>query len=189
MLTLSLLRRCLCPAAASLFLSVSPSLQARLGETEPQAKARYGNPVEGLLVATDKPLLPGSRELVYNFQGWRIRSAFVNGVTHRIEYAKIPEGGAAKPLTDPELEALLEAEKGAYKWREQKPRTGYDALNQLQEALAGKTWERSDHADAKLLLRLVFVAQSKDAEKLEKDLAKKAGKAAPAAESAKVPKF
>lgn len=191
MLPLSDLRPLLWITLASMALALPASVEARLGETEQQAKARYGEPVEGLLMATDKPLLPGSKELVYNFQGWRVRSAFVNGVTHRIEYAKIPDGGA-KPLTDAELEALLEAEKGAYKWREQKPRTGYEALNQLQEALAGKAWERSDHADARLLLKLVFVAQSKDAEKFEKELAKKAGKAAAAptgAGAGKLPKF
>ena len=183
----SMRHRRLWSAIACLLLATPFSLQARLGETEQQAKARYGDPVDGLVGANDKPLLPGSKELAYNFQGWRVRSAFVNGVTHRIEYAKIPEGGTPKPLTDQEVEALLEAEKGTYKWREQKPRTGYEALNQLAETFSGKTWERSDHADAKLLLKLLFVAQSKDAEKLEKDLAKKVGKATPV--PSKVPKF
>ena len=186
----SLRFRCLRPlfsAIACLLLPMLPSIHARLGETEQQASARYGDPAEGLVGAGDKPLLQGSKELAYNYQGWRIRAAFVNGVTHRIEYAKIPEGGTPKQLTDPEVEALLEAEKGTYNWRERKPRTGNEALNQLAETFSGRTWERSDHADAKLLLRLVFVAQSKDAEKLEKDFAKKAGKATPA--PAKVPKF
>jgi hypothetical protein len=168
-------------------LAIPCSLLARLGETEEQSKARYGDPVEGLLGANDKPLIPGSKELVYNFEGWRIRAAFVNNATQKIEYVKIPENGQLKPLTDQEVEALLEAEKGTYKWREQKPKTGYDALNKLKEAFDGRTWERSDHADAQLLAKLLFVVQSRDAEKLGKELAKKTGKATPA--PAKVPKF
>jgi hypothetical protein len=181
----------MCPLRISLLicsllsLTSSPT-QARLGENEAQSKARYGEPNAGLIAATDKPLIPGATELAYNFQGWRVRAAFVNGVTHRIEYVKIPEGGQVKPLTDAEVEAVLEAEKDKYKWREDKPRTGYKALNDLKEAFEGRRWERSDHADAILKLKILLVLQSKDAEKLEKQLAK-SPKATTA--PANVPKF
>lgn len=163
------------------------SAHARLGENESQSKARYGEPNAGLIGANDKPLIPGATELAYHFQGWRVRAAFVNGVTHRIEYVKIPENGQVKPLTDAEIEAVLEAEKDKYRWREEKPRTGYQALNELKEVFEGRRWERSDHADATLKMKLLFVLQSKDAEKLEKQLAKTAAKATPA--PGKVPKF
>ncbi len=167
---------------------LAPVAQARLGESEQQAKARYGEPVEGLLGPNDKPLIPGSNELAYNFEGWRIRAAFVNGVTHKIEYVKIPDGGKVKPLTEGELQTLLDAEKGAFKWREQKPRTGHQELNKLKEMFDGRAWERSDHAEARLLLNLLLVVQSREAEKLEKELAKKAGKMATPVPQ-KVPKF
>lgn len=169
-----------------LFFS-SSSARARLGETEDQSKARYGEPAEGLIGPTDKPLMPGAKELAYNFEGWRIRAAFVSGVAHKMEYVKIPENGQLKPLTEAEVQALLEAEKGTYKWREQKPRTGFVELNKLKEAFDGKVWERSDHADAKVVANLLLVVQSRDAEKLEKELAKKGVKTTPA--PANVPKF
>jgi hypothetical protein len=162
------------------------SVHARLGENEAQSKTRYGEPNVALIGANDKPLIPGATELAYNFQGWRVRAAFVNGVTHRIEYVKIPDGGQIKPLTDAEVEAVLEAEKDKYRWREDKPRTGHQVLNDLKEVFEGRRWERSDHADAVLKLKILLVVQSKDAEKLEKQLAK-SGKATPAPGA--VPKF
>ena len=171
----------------ALVILCTASAYARLGETEEQSRIRYGEAVEGLVGPNDKPLISGAKELAYNFQGWRIRAAFANGVTHKIEYVKIPDGGTLKPVTDEEVQALLEAEKGTYKWREQKPRTGNDGLDKLKETFDGKIWERSDHADAKLVMKLILVVQSRDAEKLEKELAKKAGKAAPV--PPKVPKF
>ena len=161
-------------------------VHARLGESEAQSKARYGEPNPALIAATDKPLISGATELAYNFQGWRVRAAFVNGVTHRIEYVKIPEGGQVKPLTDAEVEAVLEAEKDKFRWREEKPRTGHQVLNELKEAFEGRRWERSDHADAVLKLKILLVLQSKDAEKLEKQISK-TGKATPAPGG--VPKF
>jgi hypothetical protein len=165
---------------------LSPSY-ARLGENEAQSKTRYGEPNADLISANDKPLIPGATELAYNFQGWRVRAAFVNGITHRIEYAKIPEGGQLKPLTDAEVEAVLAAEKDKYKWREDKPRTGYQVLNDLKTAFDGRRWERSDHADAVLKLKILLVVQSKDVEKIEKQLTKAPVKATPAPPG--VPKF
>jgi hypothetical protein len=164
-----------------------PLAHARLGENEAQSKARYGEPNSDLISANDKPLIPGATELAYNFQGWRVRAAFVNGITHRIEYVKIPDGGQLKPLTDAEVEAVLTAEKDRYKWREDKPRTGYQVLNDLKTTFDGRRWERSDHADAVLKLKILLVLQSKDAEKLEKLLAKAPAKAPPAPGT--VPKF
>lgn len=82
---------------------------------------------------------------------------------------------------------MLEAEKDKFRWREEKPRTGHQVLNELQETFDGRRWERSDHADAVLKLKVLFVLQSKDADKLEKQLAKNAGKATPA--PGNVPKF
>jgi hypothetical protein len=171
-----------------MFAAVSlSSAQARLGEDEAQSKARYGEPNAALISANDKPLIPGATELAYNFEGWRVRAAFVNGITHRIEYVKIPENGQLKPLSDAEVEAVLSAEKDKYRWREDKPRTGHQVLNELKEAFDGRRWERSDHADAVLKMKILLVVQSKDAEKLEKQLAKNPSKPAPAPGT--VPKF
>jgi hypothetical protein len=168
------------------FLLVCAAAHARLGENEAQSKARYGEPADGLIGATEKPLMLGAKELAYNFEGWRVRVAFAGGVTHRIEYVKLPDNGQTKPLTEAEVQAVLAAEAGKAKWREEKPRTGYDSLNKLQTAIDGRKWERTDHALANLKLNLVLTLQSRDADKLEKKLAKTTG-ATPAPGAA--PKF
>ena len=169
-------------AAALLSLALATSAHARLGENEPQSKARYGEPVPEMIGGNEKPLMLGAKELAYNFQGWRVRAAFVGGTTHRIEYIKI-ENNQPKAMTEEELQAVLEAEAGKYKWREDKPRTGYDSLNKLATAVDGRKWERSDHALASLKMNLVLTLDSKDADKHEK----KAAKATPA--PATKPKF
>lgn len=155
------------------------TLQARLGENEAQAKARYGESVPELIGPNEKPLIPGGKEAAYHFQGWRVRAAYLNGVTHRIEYIKLPENGQTKPITEEELQAVLEAEAGKFKWHEEKPRTGYESLNKLQTAVEGRKWERTDHALASLKLNLVLALESRDAEKLEKKAAKTPAKASP----------
>lgn len=176
-----------CTLIGLIFAAAFSSANARLGENESQSKDRYGEPNAGLIGANDKPLIPGATEFAYNFEGWRIRAAFVNGITHRIEYVKIPENGQLKPLTDAEVEAVLGAEKDKFRWREEKPRTGHQVLNELKEAFEGRRWERSDHADAVLKMKILLVVQSKDAEKLEKQLSK--GPLKPAATPGAVPKF
>ncbi len=151
--------------------------QARLGETEAQSKVRYGEPNPDLIGPNDKPLMNGATEQAYLFQDWRVRAAFVNGTTVRIEYVHVPDG-MPKKLTAAEIETILEAEKGGkYAWREQKPRTGYKELNVLKTLFEGRTWERSDHAEAKLIAELVLVLETRDADRLEKKLAEQTGKA------------
>lgn len=156
----------------SLILAGSLASYARLGENEAQSKARYGEPNPALISGLDKPLIPGATECVYAYQGWRVRVAFVNGVTHRIEYVKALQDGGLKEISESDLQALLDAEKDKYKWREDKPRTGYPILNELKTAFGARRWERSDHADATLIGKIMLVVQSRDVERLEKQLAK-----------------
>ena len=175
-------------ALASLSTLFATAVFARLGENEAQSQTRYGTQHPELSGPGDKPLLPGAREIVYDFNGYRIRAAFVNGVTVRIEYLHLPENGALKPLTEPELKAILEGEKGAFAWREEKPRTGNAGLNALETMAEGRKWERSDHARATLKLNLVLELEAKDAELLAKKLAKSPGSGAKAT-PANLPKF
>ena len=169
-------------SAALVFSAVCfvPSLScARLGETEAQAQARYGEPAPQYAAPTDKPLLPGAKEVIYFFQGWRIRSAFVGGTTARIEYVHLPEGAGVAPVSEAEAKVILDAEKGKYSWREQKPKTGYKELNALKTLFEGRVWERSDHALATIKANVVMVIESRDADALEKKLAKEQGKTKP----------
>ena len=152
---------------------------ARLGETEAQSQARYGEPTPQYASPTDKPLMTGAKEVVYFHQGWRVRAAFANNVTVRIEYAHVPEGGIPKNIGEAEAKAILDAEKAAYGWREQKPKTGDKNLNALKTLFDGRNWERSDHALATLKLNLLLVLESRDADTIEKKLAKQTGAAKP----------
>ena len=163
----------------SALLPFAPSASARLGDTEAQAQARYGEPTPQYASPTDKPLMAGAKEVIYFFQGWRVRSALANNVTVRIEYAHVPEGGAPKNISDAETKAILDAEKATYSWREQKPKTGDKNLNALKTLFDGRNWERSDHAMATLKLNLLLVLESRDADMIEKKLAKQAGAATP----------
>jgi hypothetical protein len=171
--------------AALAMLSVIPSATARLGETEAQSQTRYGAPKPELIGASEQPLMVGAKEAAYESSGWRIRVAFVNGVAVRMEYAKIPDASGLKKLTDDEVQTVLQAEKGTLSWREEKPRTGFAGLNQLQTALEGKVWERSDHAMARFKAGLILVVESRNADDLEKKQAKQAAKSTPAATTAK----
>lgn len=170
-------------------LLLSSSALARLGETEAESTKRYGAPTTTLAAPTDKTLLEGAKEVTYSYEGWRVRVAFLNGKAARMEYAKLPEGGALKKLSETEVNAILEAEKGqnSFRWKEEKPRTGFEGLNKLQTAVQGRRWERSDHAIAKLLFDLVVVLEGREVEAYEKKLARQSGaqpKATPA-----IPRF
>jgi hypothetical protein len=165
-------------AAALLFQAgFAEQAQARLGETEAQCQARYGVPDPGLIGANEGPLMAGSRELAYNYQGWRIRAAFFNGTVIREDYVKIPDAGGLKKIEEAEVLAVLDAEKGTFNWREEKPRLGNDGLNALKTVFDGRTWQRSDHAVAKFKAGLVLVVETHEAEAVEKRLAKQGGKA------------
>ena len=162
-------------------VSFCHSATARLGETEAQSRARYGEPRPEYSGPADKPLMPGAKEVTYYFQGWRVRAAFVNDATVRVEYVHVPEGATPKKIDDADARTILDAEKATYSWREQKPRTGDKNLNALKALFEGRVWERSDHAMAALKANLLLVLESRDAASIEKKLAKQAGSAKPGA--------
>lgn len=162
-------------AAIVAAVSFSPlSALARLGETEAQSQARYGDPVEGLVGGDEKPLMPGAVERAYNFQGWRVRAAFAGGTTVRIQYVHI-ENSAPKKLSEAETKALLDAEKGKYAWREERSKNVGIAA-ELEKAIKSgfnlAKWERTDHAKAELVLGVAMQFETRDADTIEKKLAK-----------------
>lgn len=148
---------------------------ARLLETEGQSQIRYGQPREDLTGPNDKPLIVGAVEKAYEYQGWRIRAAFVGGYCHRIEYAHLPVDGQLVQITDAEVAKVLEAEKGKYSWKEEKSKMPLhlkDIEKGIQKAFKINKWVRNDKAKAESALGLVLKIESKDAEDLEKKLAK-----------------
>ena len=179
--------RILSSLSAVLFFTAALPLHARLGETEAQSQQRYGAPAPELIGPTDKPLLAGAKEVAYNFQGWRVRAAFVTGITARIEYVHLPENNVPKPVSEAEIEAVLDGEKGKFVWKEEKPKTGNKGLDALKTMFDGRKWERSDHALASLKANLLLTLELHEVEAYEKKMAKppKTGGPAPAG----VPKF
>ena len=162
-----------------IILAARPA-HARLGETEAQSQARYGAPVDGLVGADEKPLLPGAVERAYNFESWRVRAAFVAGATVRIQYVHI-ENGAPKKFSEAEMNALREAEKGKFAWREERSKNTGIASEFEKAIKAGfsiNKWERTDHAKAELVLGIALQFSTHDADEMEKKLAKAAGKGA-----------
>lgn len=166
---------------------------ARLGETESQSQARYGEPVEGFVGGDEKPLMPGAVERAYNFQGWRIRAAFAGGTTVRIQYVHI-ENNAPKKLSEAETKTLLDAEKGKFAWREERSKNVGIAA-ELEKAIKSgfnlAKWERTDHAKAELVVGVAMQFETRDADTIEKKLAKSAGAQKPAAvkPAPPIPKF
>ncbi len=153
---------------SALLLGAAFPLHARLGETEAQSQQRYGVPAPELVGPTDKPLLEGAKEVAYNFQGWRVRAAFINGTTARIE-------------------AILDGEKGKFSWKEDKPKTGNKGIDALKTMFEGRKWERSDHAQASLKANLLLTLEVHEVEAYEKKLAKQPKTGTPGGPG--VPKF
>jgi hypothetical protein len=164
---------------------ISAPAHARLGETEAQSTARYGEEKPELIGASEKPLLEGAKQVAYLFEGWRIRVAFLNDAAVRLEYLHLPDASGPKKIADNEIETILDAEKGRFNWREEKARTGSKDLNALKTMFEGRKWERSDHALAQLVGDIVLTVQSRDVDdhekkKLGKQSGKPPGKATPA---------
>jgi hypothetical protein len=179
--------------AIALSFTAATSVHARLGETEGQSQTRYGQPREDLSAPTDQPLLPGAIEKTYEYQGWRVRAAFAGGTCVVIEYAHIPEGGVPKPIKDEEITAILEAEKGKSRWKEEKikaPGPYADIAKGIKGALKLNKWERTDGATAELALGLVLKLKDRSADDWEKRLAREAAKQAekPGAQKPGAPK-
>lgn len=179
--------RALCCLGAAATTFWPNGVQARLGETEAQTQARYGAPTPELASPLDQPLLAGAKTVIYHFGEWRVRVAFLKDAAARLEYVHLAESNAPKAVTEPEIKAVLDAEKAGYVWREVTPRSGYKELDALQAA-GGRRWERSDRALAQLRLGLLLVLQTRDVEAYEKKLSQAPAGAIPATTPA-TPKF
>jgi hypothetical protein len=182
--------------SAAIIIGLAGNGYARIGETETQSQARYGQAREDLTGAGDKPLLSGAVEKCYEYQGWRVRAAFAGGACQVIEYAHIPENGVPKQISDAEVAAILEAEKGKSRWKEEKikaPGPYADIAKGIKGAFKLNKWERTDGAVAEFALGLVLKISDRNADDWAKRLAREAGKRDPKAGPTKpgepVPKF
>ena len=138
----------------------SSSVYARLGETAVQFANRYGAPKDGPASQINDrnfPLIEGAIHHIYEYQGWKIRAAFVqvDGPAVRVEYSKILKGGVNARVEDYELQAVMTANAPAgYVWKEiayNNPDLPNKRLEKFSQALGGaimgeKMWQRSDGA-------------------------------------------
>lgn len=132
--------------------------QARIGETAIQFADRYGAPKDTSSTAiTDRnsPLIQGATHHTYDFQGWKIRAAFLrlDGPAVRMDYSKIPGGGSSVQIQDYELQAIVTANTPAgTSWKEimyNNPDVTSNAVTRLvqayfADAIGEKMWQRSD---------------------------------------------
>src|SRR4051794_18677187 len=97
-----------------LFLASAASANARIGDTPIQFADRYGRPKDTSLTAiSDKtsPLLEGAIHHTYEYQGWRIRAAFIqlDGPAVRMDFQKLSGPGVSPVIQDYELQAIAAA--------------------------------------------------------------------------------
>src|SRR3954471_12864986 len=80
--------------AIFLSLIMMAKAQARIGETPLQFIDRYGAPKDtpsSKILDKNSPLIEGAIHHVYEYQGWKIRAAFlqVDGPAVRMDYSKM----------------------------------------------------------------------------------------------------
>jgi len=85
--------RCLLVVSfAAVTLCSANRSDARIGETTLQCVARYGPPKDtpsSKMMDKNSPLLEGAIHHIYEYQGWKIRAAFLqlDGPAVRVEYS------------------------------------------------------------------------------------------------------
>lgn len=147
--------------ASVLFLVLSltaATAKARIGETSIQFFNRYGAPIDTLSSKTidkNSPLVEGAIHHTYEYQGWKIRTAFLkpDGPAIRMDFQKM--SGAANGITiqDCELEAIkmvntplgMNWSPMAYD-NPDSPDTGPAKSGQSFVAVGHKIWRRTDGA-------------------------------------------
>jgi hypothetical protein len=142
--------------AIFLSLIVTLTARARIGETVIQFVDRYGPPKDtpsSKILDKNSPLLEGAVHHVYEYQGWKIRAAFLqlDGQAVRLDYSKL---GPDVMIKDYELQAIMTANTPAGMiWA----RMAYDNPDSPNKGLAKafegfvvgtaqKMWRRSDGA-------------------------------------------
>jgi hypothetical protein len=142
------------------FSVLSSSAFARIGETPIQFADRYGRPKDTNLTAiVDKnsPLLEGAVHHTYEYQGWKIRAAFLrlDGPAVRMDFQKLSAPGVSPAVQDYELNAIMTANTPAgMTWKPMaydNPDSPNKGIGKLFEGMilgmAGqKMWQRTDGA-------------------------------------------
>ena len=143
-----------------LLLLFAASSQARIGETSLQFVDRYGGPKDtSSTKISDKhfPLVEGAIHHTYEYQGWKIRAAFLqlDGPAVRMDFQKLSGAASGVTIKDYELEAIMTANTPAgMTWKHllyDNPDSPNGPLGKLGEAyfanaMGQKMWQRTDGA-------------------------------------------
>ena len=184
-------------AALFLPLILVTSVEARIGETSLQFIGRYGAPKDtpsAKSMDNNSPLVEGAIHHVYEYQGWRIRAAFLqlDGPALRMDYSKIPKAGISATIKDYELEAIMTANTPAgTTWSSiaydnpDSPNQGLAKAVEAFVAAGQKMWKRTDGAILWLRSNLIVRLELPAARQYEANLKAEKDQKARAA----VPKF
>jgi len=172
----------------------APSAEHRLGGTAAQFAAWYGAPNDSPGLDTNFPLLNDAIHHSYEYEGWRIRAAFLppDGPAVRMEYSKVIKAGVNATIQDYELQAIMAANTpvGAT-WKEvmyNNPDSPNKGLSKVFEGyfagvIGEKMWRRSDGAmlwlRSKLIARLELPAAHEYEAKLKAEKEQKARQSVP----------
>lgn len=133
----------------------SPPAFARIGETTLQFVARYGPPKDtpaSKIMDKNMPLVERAIHHVYEYQGWKIRAAFLqlDGPAVRMDYSKL---GSDIVIKDYELNAIIVANTPAgTTWtpmaydNPDSPNKGFAKAAEGFIAVGQKMWRRTDGA-------------------------------------------
>jgi hypothetical protein len=170
----------------SLFFCVAivTSAEARIGETPIQFADRYGRPKDTNLTAiVDKtsPLVEGAVHHTYEYQGWKIRAAFLelDGPCIRMDFQKTSAAASGIVIRDNELQAIASANMPAgMTWKSimydnpDSPAKGIGKLFEgfIMSAAGQKMWQRSDGAILSLRSNLIVRLELPSARQHEEHL-------------------
>jgi hypothetical protein len=175
-------------------LAVTATAEARIGETAIQFVDRYGAPKDtatSKMMDKNSPLLEGAIHHFYEYQGWKIRAAFLqlDGPVVRMDYSKL---GTSPRIQDYELQAIMKANSPAgYVWKEipyNNPDLQSKGLTKLVQSyfagtLGEKMWQRSDGVilwlRSHLVVRLELPAAREYEAKIKRDKEQKARASVP----------
>lgn len=169
-----------------LFLSliVAASAFGRIGETPIQFADRYGRPKDTNLTAiTDKssPLVEGAVHHTYEYQGWKIRAAFLqlDGPCIRMDFQKTSAAVSGIVVRDDELQAIATANTPAgMAWKSvaynnpDSPNKGIAKVFEgfIAGAAGQKMWQRTDGALLSFRSSLVVRIELPTARQIEEQL-------------------
>lgn len=166
-------------------LLFATSSEARIGETSLQFVERYGGPKDtpsARIWDKDSPLVEGAIHHTYEYQGWKIRAAFLqlDGPAVRMDFQKLSAAASSITIQDYELEAIASANTSAGMiWKQvmyDNPDSSNKGLNKLAEGFLGgamgqKMWQRTDGAilwlRSQLIVRLELPVARQHEEQLK----------------------